>query len=149
MKKILRVRFRIDFDQLCSIGPGKIQLLESIAASGSLSQAARDMEMSYRRAWLLMDSMNGSFDEPVVSANVGGSGGGGAVLTAFGQRLIDTYRTLEKELTTVAKRHLHDIEGHVHITRAKKSKLIAAKERRGLADSKSKQVKPQRRSVAG
>ncbi|MGH8200680.1 MAG: winged helix-turn-helix domain-containing protein [Steroidobacteraceae bacterium] len=68
------IRFRIDFHDRCSVGIGKITLLEAIARTGSLSQAARVIGMSYRRAWLLIDSMNADFDTPVISATVGGSG---------------------------------------------------------------------------
>ncbi len=103
------LRFRIDFDGLCSVGFGKISLLEAIARTGSLSQGARDLGMSYRRAWLLMDSMNNGFNEMVVTTSTGGSGGGGATLTAFGQRLIDAFRALEPELDLVAEKHMRDI----------------------------------------
>lgn len=94
----LEIRFRVDFDDLCSVGVGKIRLLEAIARTGSLSQAARDIAMSYRRAWLLIDSMNADFDTPVISATVGGSGGGGAQLTSFGREIIAAYRELESRL---------------------------------------------------
>jgi molybdate transport system regulatory protein len=57
----LTVRFRVDFDRHCSVGIGKIELLEGIARSGSLSEAARRMRMSYRRAWLLLADLNTSF----------------------------------------------------------------------------------------
>ncbi len=68
----LTVRFRVDFGGGCSVGIGKIELLEGIARSGSLSKAARAMRMSYRRAWLLLEDMNVSFDQPVAHATVGG-----------------------------------------------------------------------------
>ncbi|HVY24188.1 MAG TPA: LysR family transcriptional regulator [Steroidobacteraceae bacterium] len=124
MKKKLSLRIRIDFNQLCSIGPGKIQLLEAIEKTGSLSQAARDMDMSYRRAWLLMDSMNSSFDKTVASASTGGTGGGGAALTEFGQELVKTFRDLEKKLAGIAEKHLRDIEPHVQLSPTKKAKSV-------------------------
>ena len=68
--------FRVDLGPGCSIGPGKIELLEAIARTGSIRQAARTMRMSYRRAWLLIESINRSFREPVTTASVGGQGGG-------------------------------------------------------------------------
>jgi molybdate transport system regulatory protein len=77
------VRFRVDFGNRCSIGIGKIELLEGIAPTGSISQAAREMRMSYRRAWLLLEDMNVSFDHPVARSSVGGRGGGGVVLTSI------------------------------------------------------------------
>jgi len=98
----LTVRFRIDFGPQCSIGIGKIELLEGIARSGSLSQAARDMRMSYRRAWLLLADVNVSFDEPVAMTSTGGRGGGGVVLTAFGERLVAGYRQLEADVRRLA-----------------------------------------------
>ena len=106
------IRFRIDFDECCSVGVGKVRLLESIGRSGSLSHAARDIGMSYRRAWLLIDSMNGEFDSPVVSATVGGSGGGGAKLTSFGQELIAAYRKLEARLAALTAEHLGGLAVH-------------------------------------
>jgi molybdate transport system regulatory protein len=78
--KDLAVRFRVDFGSGCSIGIGKIELLEGISRNGSLSEAARQMRMSYRRAWLLLADLNASFDQPVAQASTGGRGGGGAVL---------------------------------------------------------------------
>jgi molybdate transport system regulatory protein len=100
------IRFRVDFDDRCSVGIGKVRLLEAIGRSGSLSQAARDVGMSYRRAWLLVDSMNTEFDTPVISASVGGSGGGGATLTAFGKELIEAYRRLESRLLPLTADHM-------------------------------------------
>jgi molybdate transport system regulatory protein len=107
------IRFRIDFDDRCSVGIGKVSLLEAIARTGSLSQAARAIGMSYRRAWLLIDSMNGEFDTPVVSATVGGSGGGGAQLTSFGRDLVQAYRKLEGRLTSLTAEHMSEVAAHV------------------------------------
>ena len=99
------IRFRVDFDSAHAVGPGKIELLEHIRETGSLSQAGREIGMSYRRAWLLLDSLNTSFREAVVATNVGGKAGGGATLTDFGASLVDIYRQLEKEFNaTAAKR---------------------------------------------
>jgi molybdate transport system regulatory protein len=103
------VRFRIDFTKNASVGPGKIQLLEAIRDSGSLSQAARNLGMSYRRAWLLVDSLKGSFQEPVTVASTGGKGGGGVQLTEFGEGLVKSYRELERDIASLALRRLHAI----------------------------------------
>jgi molybdate transport system regulatory protein len=118
MPKDLTVRFRVDFGSQCSIGIGKIELLEGIASSGSLSQAARQMRMSYRRAWLLLADMNASFDEPVARASTGGRGGGGAVLTPFGERLVMGYRNMESGLQPLAHTYFHDVGKRVRLTRA-------------------------------
>lgn len=103
------VRFRIDFAEHANVGPGKIALLEAIRSSGSLSQAARDLGMSYRRAWLLMNSLNKAFTKPVTRATTGGRGGGGAELTAFGEQLIESYRALDRAIASLAARRLHGI----------------------------------------
>jgi molybdate transport system regulatory protein len=103
------IRFRVDFDSARSIGPGKIELLEHIRETGSLSQAGREIGMSYRRAWLLLDSLNASFKQPVVATSIGGKSGGGAALTAFGETLIDVYRSLEREFNATAAKKLNAI----------------------------------------
>jgi len=103
------VRFRIDFATGSYVGPGKIELLEAVLDSGSLSQAARNIGMSYRRAWLLLESINASFREPATVASTGGKGGGGAKVTHFGLELISRYRELEKDIATLAVRRLQDI----------------------------------------
>jgi molybdate transport system regulatory protein len=107
------IRFRVDFNDRCSVGIGKVSLLEAIARTGSLSQAARDIGMSYRRAWLLIDSMKAEFDTPVVSAMAGGSGGGGAQLTSFGRDLVQAYRELEGRLTSLTVEHMSKVATHV------------------------------------
>ena len=92
------IRFRIDFGPKSAVGPGKIELLEQIEHSGSLSQAARNLNMSYRRAWQLMDSLNSCFVEPVVITSKGGRRGGGAKLSLLGERLIHVYRIFETKI---------------------------------------------------
>ena len=98
------VRLRVDFATLCRVGPGKIALLETIHRTGSLSQAARDLGMSYRRAWQLLSSLNTSFREPVVVTATGGRGGGGARVTPFGRELINRYRAFEDDAQARAAR---------------------------------------------
>jgi molybdate transport system regulatory protein len=108
------VRFRIDFGPDSSIGPGKVELLEQIERAGSLSRAARNLGMSYRRAWLLLDSLNKSFLEPVAVARVGGYGGGGGVtLTRLGKELIRAYRAFDKELQSRAAKRFSPIKARV------------------------------------
>src|SRR4249920_3182877 len=84
-----RLRVSIVFESGARIGPGKAKLLESIRDTGSISAAARDMGMSYKRAWVLLDSINRAFTEPVVTAAPGGAGGGGASLTPFGVEVLE------------------------------------------------------------
>jgi molybdate transport system regulatory protein len=90
-----RLSIRIDLASGDRIGPGKIALLEAIRSTGSISAAARSLGMSYRRAWLLVEEINESLLEPAVTAETGGRHGGGAVLTAVGERIIDLYRAIE------------------------------------------------------
>ena len=97
-----KIRISIIFESGARIGPGKAALLESIRDTGSISAAARDMGMSYKRAWLLLDSMNQAFTEPVVSAAPGGAGGGGARLTAFGAEVLERYRRIDDRTAAIA-----------------------------------------------
>lgn len=100
---------RIDFAEGRSLGPGKIALLEVIERTGSLSAAGRALGMSYRRAWLLLHSVNDAFEEPAVQLSVGGRDGGGARLTDFGRRLVESYREFEKAADALAQRHFGDL----------------------------------------
>jgi molybdate transport system regulatory protein len=90
------IRLRIDLGPDSALGPGKIALLERIEATGSLSQAARELGMSYRRAWLLLADINRMFTDPATTASVGGSGGGGAQLTDLGRAIVRAYREIEE-----------------------------------------------------
>lgn len=89
--------FRLQFDPEGRIGRGKIELLAHIRETGSISAGGRAMDMSYRRAWLLVDEMNRLFREPVVESQRGGKQGGGAVLTPFGEALIAHYQAMEEK----------------------------------------------------
>jgi molybdate transport system regulatory protein len=103
------IRFRIDFAANSWVGPGKIELLEAIRRHGSLSQAARSLGMSYRRAWLLIASLNSYFQKPVTQATTGGKGGGGVTITRFGETLIKSYRELSRDIAIAAARRLPSI----------------------------------------
>jgi molybdate transport system regulatory protein len=105
-KAVPRVTVRIDFDGNRAIGPGKIKLLELIDAVGSISAAGRRMGMSYRRAWLLVDSLNRCFREPLVAAHHGGVHGGGAALTEAGAAVIRHYRAVEAAAHAAGAAHL-------------------------------------------
>src|SRR6201996_3898005 len=91
-----KLSIRIDFEDADSVGPGKIRLLELLAETGSIAAAGRAMDMSYRRAWLLVAALNGMFREPVVATKLGGKAGGGAELTPFGAEIISRYRDMER-----------------------------------------------------
>lgn len=98
----VKPRLRILFGQAIAIGPGKAELLEIIAETGSISAAAKRMNMSYRRAWLLVDTMNRCFDTPLVETAAGGKGGGGARITNLGREVLSRYRSILKKCTEAA-----------------------------------------------
>ena len=101
-----RLTLRVDFDGRRSVGPGKIRLLEAVASTGSISSAGRSLGMSYRRAWMLIDDLNTSFREKLVTTTLGGKEGGGAVLTPFGAEVLKRYRAIEAGAAKAAKTHL-------------------------------------------
>jgi molybdate transport system regulatory protein len=88
-------KLRVMFGTEIAIGPGKAELLDAIAATGSISESARKLGMSYRRAWLLVDTMNRCFREPLVASATGGAGGGGARVTPFGRRVLASFRAMQ------------------------------------------------------
>ena len=92
------------------LGPGKVKILECIRDGGSISEAARGMKMSYRSAWLLVDSMNSQFKKPVVNTTLGGRGGGSAALTEFGADVIQRYRTMERATRRAIAKDLAALE---------------------------------------
>ena len=95
-KPDLKPQIRILFRKAIAMGPGKADLLRAIDQTGSISAAARQMEMSYRRAWLLVDTMNQAFKSPVVITLTGGKAGGGAAVTEFGKDVLQRYSEMEK-----------------------------------------------------
>ena len=113
-----RLSIRIDLASGDRIGPGKIALLEAIRSTGSISAAARSLGMSYRRAWLLVEEVNGALLEPAVSAETGGRHGGGAVLTAVGERIIDLYRAIETHARSAAGGEFRAIGKLVRVQKA-------------------------------
>jgi molybdate transport system regulatory protein len=88
-------RLRVVAGKEIAIGPGKVDLLEAIRATGSITAAAKTLGMSYRRAWLLVDTMNRCFNTPLVATEAGGASGGGAELTAVGVEVVQRYRSIE------------------------------------------------------
>lgn len=127
MKQAPLIRFRIDFGEHSNIGPGKVALLEGIKDRGSVSDAARSMGMSYRRAWLLLNSVNQSFNLPATINSVGGHGGGGAEITPFGSLLIERYREVERKLNAVAEEYLGEIRAQVASDNAHARRSIVSK----------------------
>ena len=105
-----RILLRLYLNHDRPLGPGKIQILESIRDGGSISEAARGMKMSYRSAWLLVNSMNVQFRKPVVATTLGGRGGGAAMLTPFGADVIRRYRAMERAAKRAIARDLAVLE---------------------------------------
>ena len=93
----LKLHVRILTEDAIALGPGKAELLEAIHRTGSISQAAKSMNMSYRRAWQLVDTMNQCFQSALVETQTGGSHGGGAVLSEFGLQVLQKFRQMEQK----------------------------------------------------
>jgi molybdate transport system regulatory protein len=91
----LQIRLRITAGEKIALGPGKIELLGLLEETGSISEAARRMNMSYMKAWSLIQTMNACFKEPVIEAVRGGHQRGGAELTATGHRVLKLYQQME------------------------------------------------------
>ena len=105
-----------------AMGPGKARLVSLIAESGSISAAARKMGMSYRRAWQLVEALNKSFDQPVVTTAVGGKRGGGAAVTDFGKRLVAHYHGMEAKASAAIAADLEEFSAHLRKPTRRKSR---------------------------
>lgn len=108
----LKPVLRIDFPPEERLGHGKIELMELIVETGSISAAGRAMDMSYRRAWLLVDALNHMFRQPVIESQRGGKQGGGAALTAFGTEVLERYRGMEKRMNEALRADIDWLEAN-------------------------------------
>ncbi|AVH42786.1 MULTISPECIES: winged helix-turn-helix domain-containing protein [Agrobacterium] len=108
----LKPVLRIDFPPGERLGHGKIELMELIVETGSISAAGRAMDMSYRRAWLLVDALNHMFRQPVIESQRGGKQGGGAALTAFGTEVLERYRGMEKRMNEALRADIDWLEAN-------------------------------------
>jgi molybdate transport system regulatory protein len=118
-KSLPSLSVRIDLDPEGRIGPGKIRLLEEIDTCGSISAAGRAMDMSYKRAWDLVDEVNRIFGHAAVERQTGGKNGGGAILTPFGKSLVERYRMIERDATVAARKHLVALRSEIGKRRKK------------------------------
>ena len=99
---MIKLKIQIYCGAEIAMGPGKADLLEAIRAHGSISTAARAMDMSYRRAWLLVDCMNRCWREPLVQTSPGMSKGGGARISPFGEEILAHYRALQGRIAAAS-----------------------------------------------
>ncbi len=110
------IRLRLMRGEAIAFGPGKASLLQAIERTGSISGAAREMKMSYRRAWLLVEEMNACFAQPLVVTSTGGSKGGGATITELAQEVLRCYQRMqEKAEAAIEKdmRYLHSLTANL------------------------------------
>lgn len=105
----IQCRVRVTHGDDIAIGPGKMDVLAAIRDAGSISGAARTLGMSYRRAWLLVETMNSCFIHPLVETATGGRAGGGAQLTPAGEKTLTRYIAMMVELDAIAERHLNPL----------------------------------------
>jgi molybdate transport system regulatory protein len=105
-KSLPHLSLRIDLDSEERIGPGKIRLLENIRDRGSISAAGRAMDMSYKRAWDLVEEINRICGHAAVASQTGGKNGGGAALTPLGESLIARYRKIERDASRAVRKEL-------------------------------------------
>src|SRR5690349_1825005 len=121
---MVALRLKIDFGNKGLLGPGKVRLLELIQKHGSIRGAAAAMDMSYRRAWLLLKELENIMGAPAIAPETGGAKGGGTTLTELGHKLVDTYRAVEQNAArSVAAdlRFLAQISGETARPRRKKT----------------------------
>ena len=104
------LRLRYVFGDGAMLGPGKVELLESIGATGSIAAAGRRMGMSYKRAWLLVEAMNASFRAPLVESRRGGAAHGGACLTPTGVEVLALFRRLEAKARAAGAFEIEELE---------------------------------------
>src|SRR3954471_4686705 len=112
-KSLPSLSVRIDLDSEGRIGPGKIALLETIDKNGSISAAGRAMDMSYKRAWDLVDEINRICRQAAVERQTGGKNGGGATLTPFGATLVARYRKIERDAASAARKELEALRSEI------------------------------------
>jgi molybdate transport system regulatory protein len=105
------IKFHLPFGSISAIGPGKADLLEAIESTGSISAGARQLGMSYKRAWDLVDTMNRSFKQPLVATATGGNRGGGAEVTDFGHDVLCRYRMIEAKAALAVSTEIEDLLG--------------------------------------
>jgi molybdate transport system regulatory protein len=128
------LRFRLDFPNGFSVGPGKIELLRAIDKHGSLSEAAKSIGLSYRQGWLLVKDLNDTFRNPITTSTVGGRTGGGVCVTPLGKMLINAYEEADLYHREYASTHLKTLAG-----------MLSARSRPATSKPPIRPVNPSRR----
>lgn len=119
MKAAAHIRIRVPHGDDYALGPGKVALLRAIQRTGSISAAGRELNMSYRRAWLLVDSMNRCFRRPLVATATGGKAGGGAFVTSLGMQALQLFCSMQTKAANAIQEDL-----------ARLSKMLAPSKKR-------------------
>lgn len=114
LQQQVSLRLRVLHHTFIAFGPGKADLLEAIVNTGSISQAAKQMDMSYRRAWQLVTTMNQCFSAVLIETQTGGSQGGGAVVTPLGLEVLDLFRQMEQAALTASQPFYQQISRHLN-----------------------------------
>jgi molybdate transport system regulatory protein len=109
----VRLMVRVAFGRHGALGPGKMRLLELIGETGSITAACRDMGMSYRRAWLLVEGLKQAFRAPVLTTQQGGSSGGGCSLTPYGRKVLRRYRAIEQKAREAVGKELQALQNEL------------------------------------
>jgi len=106
----IKSRIWIESEDKVLLGPGRVHLLKAIQEMGSLSKAAKSLNISYKKAWQLLDSVNKSAKKPVTINSIGGKGGGGAELTEYGKSLVLVFDEINKDCWEFLDKQLEKIE---------------------------------------
>lgn len=109
----LKLSLRLLLGDKIAIGPGKANLLEAIHRTGSISQAAKSLDMSYRRAWQLVNVMNSCFKSPLIETQKGGTHGGGAAITPIGLEILDLYRIMQQKSENVIHEEFSQLSSYL------------------------------------
>lgn len=109
--KELKIRCWIDIDGKKFFGTGRAQLLMLIEKNGSLSKAAKEMGMSYRKAWDMVEDMNQRGHQPYVELHKGGTQGGGAELTETGKKVLSTFKNMNDKIIETVRQHTDEMLG--------------------------------------
>jgi len=144
-----KTRFRVQIKHAVAIGPGKADVLQAIAETGSLAEAGRRLGMSYQRVWSLVTAMNGDFVEPLVLKQRGGAAGGGAQLTTTGARVLAIFRAIERDAQRAVARRLPQLVALIHpdaggeMAQDDRSGATEPTRRRGVAAARAAKAPPQ------